>query len=63
MSFGLVQNRSASPPISVSTLRNATETDEPITERTRVVSVVSRDRTSPVMIRSVNPGLMPISRS
>ena len=52
VSFGLVKKSSASPPISVSTLRSATETDEPITESTSVVSVVSRDSTSPVMIRS-----------
>ena len=37
------------PPIRISTLRNATETDDPITERISVVSVVMRLTTSPVI--------------
>ncbi len=51
------------PPASVRTLRSATDTDEPITESTRVVSVVSRDSTSPVITRSKKPGLSPTTRS
>ena len=52
VSLGLVTKSSTSPPASTRRLRSATETDEPITDRTSVVSVVSRDSTSPVMIRS-----------
>ena len=52
ISFGLVTNSSTSPPASVSRLRSAIETDEPMTDSTSVVSVVSRDSTSPVMTRS-----------
>ena len=52
VSLGLVMNSSTSPPASVSTLRKATDTEEPITDSTSVVSVVSRDSTSPVITRS-----------
>ena len=56
-------NSSTRPPISISPLRSAIDTEEPTTDSTSVVSVVSREITSPVMIRSVKAGLMPITRS
>ena len=40
------------PPRKMNILRRATETDDPITDRISVVSVVIRLRTSPVMMRS-----------
>ena len=40
------------PPTKISRLRSAIETDDPITERISVVSVVMRLRTSPVRIVS-----------
>ena len=51
-SFGDVTKSSTSPPIRTREFLSATETDEPMTDRIRVVSVVSRERTSPVMMRS-----------
>ena len=53
----------AMPPNSISRLRNATETDEPITDRISVVSVVSRETISPLIIRSKKAGERPIRRS
>ena len=58
-----VRNKNPNPPIRISTLRNATLTLDPITDRISVVSVVSRDSTSPVRIRSKNAGLIPSIRS
>ena len=58
-----VNSISTSPPMKSSRLRSAIETDEPITLRIRVVSVVIRLRTSPVMIRSKKAGDMEIIRS
>ena len=40
------------PPKKISTLRSATETEEPTTDWIRVVSVVIRLRTSPVIVLS-----------
>ena len=51
------------PPTNSSTLRRATETDEPRTDWISVVSVVIRLSTSPVISPSKNPGLIPITRS
>ncbi len=51
-SFGAVQSISPSPPAKISTLRRATETEEPITDSKSVVSVVIRLSTSPVMMPS-----------
>ena len=51
------------PPRKISTLRSATEIDEPMTDRISVVSVVRRDRTSPVMMRSKNAGLIEMTRA
>ena len=51
-SFGEVNSISASPPARISTLRRATEMEEPTTPRITVVSVVIRLNTSPVMIFS-----------
>ncbi len=47
-----MKKSSTSPPTSVSAFLSATDTDEPITDSTSVVSVVSRDSTSPVITRS-----------
>ncbi len=52
VSFDEVSARSTSPPVRISALRSAIDTDEPITLRISVVSVVMRDRTSPVITRS-----------
>ncbi len=49
--------------MKVRVVRSAIEIDEPTTDWISVVSVVSRDSTSPVMIRSKKPGLMPMTRS
>ena len=51
-SLGAVQSISASPPAKISTLRSATETEELMTDSSSVVSVVMRDRTSPVRMPS-----------
>ncbi len=53
----------ANPPSKISMLRKATDTDEPISDRISVVSVVMRLSTSPVRRRSKKAGLMPITRS
>jgi hypothetical protein len=57
VSLMLVANISASPPTSMSRLRRATDTDEPITVWISVVSAVSRERTSPVRVISKNAGV------
>ena len=50
------------PPKKIKTFLRAKETEELITERIRVVSVVNRDNTSPVKIFSKKGGLMLITR-
>ena len=50
--FTLVHSINPIPPTKIRTLRKATETELPITDRINVVSVVIRLRTSPVMIFS-----------
>ncbi len=52
VSFGLVMASMISPPTSRSMLRRATEALEPTTDCRMVVSVVRRDRTSPVRVVS-----------
>ena len=52
VSLGDVYNISTRPPRNKSTLRSATETDDPITDKISVVSVVIRDKTSPVRMFS-----------
>ena len=51
-SLGAVQTISAIPPSRIRTLRSATETEDPITDSSSVVSVVMRDSTSPVRMPS-----------
>ena len=58
--FTDVHNIRPMPPNKISTLRNAIDTDDPITDKISVVSVVIRLRTSPVITRSKNAGDMPI---
>ena len=62
-SLGAVTTMKISPPTNVIEVRSAIEIDEPTTDWISVVSVVSRDSTSPVIIRSKNPGLMPMTLS
>ena len=62
-SRGLVTNKSTVPPRKSSTLRSATETDEPTTTWRSVVSVVSRDSTSPTRAVSKKDGLSASNRS
>ena len=57
VSLGLVTTSKVPPPKNSRILRNATDTEEPMTTCSRVVSVVSRDSTSPVRVISKNPGL------
>ena len=52
VSFKLVNNSIASPPINISTLRSAIENDEPIIDCSNVVSVVKRDISSPLRFSS-----------
>ncbi|OIQ74667.1 hypothetical protein GALL_436780 [mine drainage metagenome] len=54
---------STRPPSNINKLRSATDTEDPITDKISVVSVVNRLSTSPVRIFSKNAGLMPITRS
>ncbi len=63
VSLADVKNIRIMPPNRISTLRSATEMDEPITDRISVVSVVIRLKTSPVMIFSKKAGLILIMRS
>ncbi|MCY1297904.1 hypothetical protein D9M70_473580 [compost metagenome] len=42
-SLALVTNSSATPPTSITALRSAIDSDEPITVCSNVVSAVSRD--------------------
>ena len=49
VSFHEVSANRINPPTSISTLRSATETEDPITDRISVVSVVMRLKTSPVI--------------
>ena len=52
VSLAEVKSISVSPPTKSSRLRSAIDTDEPITDRISVVSVVIRLSTSPVMVFS-----------
>jgi hypothetical protein len=58
VSLGLVTTRSAVPPRVRRMLRSACVTVEPMTVCTTVVSVVSRESTSPVRVVSKKPGGM-----
>ena len=51
-SLGFVMNRKTVPPSMSNRLRSAIETDEPITDWIRVVSVVIRDWSSPLRFSS-----------
>ena len=51
-SLGLVMTSNTVPPINNSRLRNATEALAPTTDWIRVVSVVRRERISPVFVTS-----------
>ena len=53
----------ASPPARISMLRSAMDSDDPITDWIRVVSVVMRDRISPVITRSKKAGDRVITRA
>ena len=57
VSLALVTSSMIRPPTSSSKLRRAIDTEEPTTTCTRVVSVDSRDSTSPVRRVSKKPGL------
>jgi len=63
VSLSEVKAMNKSPPIMVSMLRRANEMDDEITDRISVVSVVSRESTSPVITRSKNGGLMAMTRA
>jgi hypothetical protein len=56
-SLGLVTNSITRPPANSNVLRSASEMLVPTTLWIKVVSVVRRDRTSPVWVVSKNPGL------
>ncbi|KWV78452.1 hypothetical protein PFLL34_04984 [Pseudomonas fluorescens] len=43
VSLGLVINSNTMPPITIRALRKNSDSDEPITDCSKVVSVVSRD--------------------
>ena len=60
-SFGLVMTSSTAPPMKIRILRKAMEAEEPITVWISVVSVVRRDRISPVGVVSKNAGLREIT--
>ena len=49
VSLAEVNSISTSPPVTISILRSAMDTDDPITDRISVVSVVIRLSTSPVI--------------
>ena len=57
VSFGLVMKSIVKPPIIMSRLRKAIETLEPTAVWISVVSVVRRERTSPVRVTSKKAGL------
>ena len=59
--FSLVTTISARPPTNITTLRMATEADEPTTVWISVVSAVRRDSTSPVRVTSKKAGVRPIT--
>ena len=59
VSFTLVTNIKATPPVRVTRLRSAMEALDPTTVWIRVVSAVMRDRTSPVRVTSKNCGDRP----
>ena len=51
-SFGLVTTSSTLAPTSITALRSATETEEPMTVCTSSASAVMRDSSSPLRLRS-----------
>ena len=63
VSLAEVRNSMTSPPAISSILRSATETEDPITDRITVVSVVMRLTISPVITFSKKAGDRPITRS
>ena len=58
MSWGLVTINITKPPAKISRFRRAMEAPEPITVWINVVSVVNRERISPVRVTSKNVGFM-----
>ena len=63
VSLAEVRSSITNPPSATSTCRSASDTDEPITDRISVVSVVMRLMISPVITFSKKPGDRPITRS
>ena len=63
VSFQLIKNIIIKEPMLVAIERMAKETDEPMTDSIKVVSVVRRERTSPVWTRSKNSGERRVSLS
>ena len=63
VSTGLVTNSMTMPPSRLRALRSAMDADEPITVCKSVVSVVRRDKTSPVLVVSKKPACRVITRS
>ena len=63
ISFNEVKASIASPPARMIMLRSAMDRDDPITDWISVVSVVMRDRISPVITRSKNAGDRVITRA
>ena len=59
MSWGLVTRSITDPPAKISRFRKAMEAPEPMTVWISVVSVVRRERISPVGVISKNVGSMP----
>ena len=59
MSCGLVTISMTNPPAKISRLRKAMDAPEPMTVWISVVSVVRRERISPVRVTSKNVGFMP----
>ena len=58
-----VQASIAMPPARISILRSAMDSDDPTTDWISVVSVVMRDRISPVITRSKKAGDRVITRA
>ena len=63
VSLADVSINNTNPPSNINMLRSAMDTDDPITDKINVVSVVRRLSTSPVRMRSKNAGLIAITRS
>ncbi|MNW02042.1 hypothetical protein D3C71_1977700 [compost metagenome] len=56
----MVTNSNTTPPITINALRRNIDSDEPITDCSRVVSAVSRDWISELRLSSKKPGCRPI---